>query len=330
MKESLEPISVAAEPIIPASGKTLIILNPHAGSGRAGRLWTQIEPILWRELGELVVAITQRPEDVAVHLDKARAAGLTKVIAIGGDGTNHAIVNELVRLNREQPDAPKMTFGCLPIGTGQDWARSFGIPLDPVKAVSWIKGAHPVPFDIGHVSTNVIDYHFLNIASMGISGEIARRVNMQRRRWPWSFYQKTLEALLWYKTPNITVKLDGKSWYNGKAYVVAVANGTSFGHGMQIAPNADSSDGLFDVVLLEGIPRWKAIPALSTVYSGEHVKRSDVHVGRARVVEVESSDGKLPMELDGEQESGGPVRFEVLPGILPILINSNAAPLSAT
>jgi diacylglycerol kinase (ATP) len=305
MKESLEHATLPTQASLPPTdnGKTLIILNPHAGSGRAGRLWSQIEPLLWHELGDLVVAITQRPNEVAPHLDKARAAGLTKVIAIGGDGTNHAIVNEMVRLNLAQPDAPKMTFGSLPIGTGQDWARSFGIPLDPVKAVAWIKGAHPVPIDIGHISTDVIDYNFLNIASLGISGEIVRRINMMRRRWPWTFYQKTVEALLWYKTPTISVKLDGEHWYEGKAYALAV-------------------------VLIEGMPRLEAMRALSTIYTGAHLKRSDVHLKQARVVEVESSEGKLPMELDGEQESGGPIRFEVLPGILPILMN-DAMPAQA-
>src|SRR5579864_793921 len=101
--------------------KTLVILNPHAGSGRAGRLWTRIEPLLWYALGVLGVAITQHPEEVALHLDKARAAGLTRVMAIGGDGTNHALVNSLMRLNELEPTAPRMTFGCLPIGTGHDW-----------------------------------------------------------------------------------------------------------------------------------------------------------------------------------------------------------------
>src|SRR6185369_4330955 len=100
--------------------KTLIILNPHAGSGRAGRLWSQIEPLLWKELGELVVAITEKPQDVAQHLEKAHAADLKRVIAIGGDGTNHALVNELIRLNKRYPDEPPMTFGSLPIGTGRD------------------------------------------------------------------------------------------------------------------------------------------------------------------------------------------------------------------
>src|SRR5438270_13408236 len=101
---------------------SLIILNPHAGSGRAGKLWSQIEPLLWQELGELVVAVTERPEDVAVHHDKARAAGLTQVIAIGGDGTNHVLVNEILRLHRENPGGPPMTFGRVPNGTVPDCA----------------------------------------------------------------------------------------------------------------------------------------------------------------------------------------------------------------
>src|SRR5260221_3619784 len=123
------------------SGRTLIILNPHAGSGRAGKVWAQIEPLLWKELGELVVAVTQHPKDVAEHLYKARAAGLTRVIAIGGDGTNHVLINELLQLNREDPNGAKMTFGSIPIGTGRDWARALGIPFSPEEAVKWIKSA---------------------------------------------------------------------------------------------------------------------------------------------------------------------------------------------
>src|SRR5579871_422268 len=104
--------------------KTLIILNPHAGSGRAGRLWSKIQQPLEDALGDLEVARTERPEDVARYVDKAHDDGLTRVIAIGGDGTNHALINELVRLYRRYPDDPPMTFGQLPIGTGQDWARA--------------------------------------------------------------------------------------------------------------------------------------------------------------------------------------------------------------
>lgn len=299
----------------------MIILNPNAGSGLAGRLWSKIEPLLWKELGALVVAVTQRPEEVAEHLDKARAAGLNRVIAIGGDGTNHALINELLRLNRENPSEPPMTFGSLPIGTGRDWARTLGIPLTPVEAVRWIKTARPAPVDVGMLTTPTYRHHFLNIASVGISGEIDRRVNSLKVRRPWTFYASTLAALTRYRPPHMTVRLDGATWYDGPTYLVAIANGQNFGHGMRIAPQARYDDGLFDVVLAEGVPRLRIMRALNSVYSGKHVGRQDVHIARARTVEIESADGLLPLDLDGEYRTGQPVRFEVLANALNVLIN---------
>ncbi len=305
-----------------SGGKTLIILNPHAGGGRAGRLWSKIEPLLWRELGNLVVAMTQRPEEVAEHLDKARASGLTRVIAIGGDGTQHALVNELIKLNRQYPEEPLMTFGNLPIGTGRDWARTLGIPFRPADAVEWIKAAHPALIDVGVLRTGLAtpDRNFLNIASAGISGEIDAHVNRLLVRRPWTFYQATVQALLRYRPPRVKVRLDGKNWYDGPAYIVAVANGQSFGHGMRVAPNARYDDGLFDVVLVEGMPRARILRALNTVYSGAHIYRGDVHVSQARQVEVEHAGGEpLPLDLDGEAAQVGRVRFEVLQAALSVL-----------
>ncbi len=298
--------------------KTLIILNPHAGSGRAGRLWSKIEPLLWQELGELVVAVTQRPEEIAPHLESARAAGLTRVIAIGGDGTNHSLVNELVRLNQRHP-------GSLPMGTGQDWARSLGVPLTPEAAVRWIKEAHPAPLDVGClIGGTGPDKHFLNIASVGIGGVVSARINRLPTRRPWTFYRMTLEGLLSYRPQYVTVKLDGKTWYEGKIYAVAVANGQTFGHGMRIAPYAIYNDNLFDIVLIEGMPRLEAALALNTVYSGAHLKRADVHSARAHTIEIEGNDGPLPVELDGEAEQGKTLHFEVISGALSTLVNHSS------
>ncbi len=314
-------------------GKTLIILNPHAGSGRAGRLWTRIEPLLWKEIGELVIAVTQKPEEVAAHLEQARAAGLMRVIAIGGDGTNYALINELMRLNRQDPDAPRMTFGCLPIGTGHDWARTLGIPARPADAVRWIAGAHPAPLDVGslHFTQNgkAVERNFLNIASGGISSEISERVNRQSRRYPWTFLAASVQALLTSQPTQLRVRLDGQPWYDGSAYIVAVANGRSFGHGMKVAPDARINDGKFDVVLVEGMSRARIIGALNTVYSGTHVKRSDVHVARAQTVEIESA-GKLGLELDGEPTSGEGIRFDILPGALNTLVHQLTGEIAPT
>jgi YegS/Rv2252/BmrU family lipid kinase len=301
--------------------RTLIILNPHAGSGRAGRLWTSIEPLLWDELGELVVAVTERPEDVAEHLDKARDAGLTRVVAIGGDGTNHAIVNAIQDLQERDPDGPPMTFAQLPMGTGRDFARTLGTPFEPEAAVKWIAHARPRNLDIGRLTIDENQHHyFLNIASAGIGGEIAARVNRTHKRRFWTFHLATLKTLFAYHPQHFRVWLDGEMWYDEDSWEVVVANGRIFGHGMLVAPYAEIDDGQFDVIAVEGMPKWKATIALNSIYSGAHLKRQDVHYKKAKEVVVEGRGQQFALELDGETAYGEHLQFSVKPGALRMLV----------
>lgn len=305
--------------------KTLIILNPHAAGGRAGQLWTRIEPLLWERLGELVVAVTERPEDVAPHLDKAYAAGLNRVISVGGDGTNHALVNALVQLNEQHPGGPQMVYGNLPVGTGRDWARSHGIPLNLEAAADWIAGAVPGPVDLGLLHYHASDQpaatrvlHFLNIASVGLGGEVDARVNRKQVRRPWTFLKATVETLLTYKPGKLRIILDGEVWYEDRALTVVIANGTTFGHGMKIAPDARTDDGLFDVVVVDALSKIEVLAALRKVYDGSHIEHPGVHFNRAKHVQVDAG-GPLAVDVDGEYTHGSQLNFSVRPGLLQML-----------
>lgn len=299
--------------------RTLIVLNPHAAGGRAGALWKEIEPMLWDQLGELVIAVTQHPDEVAKHLDKAWEVGIRRVISIGGDGTNHTLVNALAELGTRIPAEDSMVYGTLPIGTGRDWARGMGIPLNDVRsAARWIAQAAPRPTDLGLLENDAQREYFLNIASAGMSGEVANRVNRAKRR-PWTFLTSTIATLLTYQPPVVQVRLDGEDWYEGRAFLVAVANGTTFGHGMKIAPDAEPRDGLFDVVLVEGINRLRVLAALKRVYDATHLTHPNVRSGRARQISVKSLGTPLGMELDGEPNSGSELTFTLQPAALNLL-----------
>lgn len=309
--------------------KTLIILNPHAASGRAGRLWTQIEPILWHKLGELAVAVTQRPQEVAAHLENAYHSGLNRVISIGGDGTNHALVNALAALGAKYPDGEPLIYGMLPIGTGRDWARSQGIPLGDTlgsieQAADWIASAQPHPTDIGLLRIGDLDdaaprtEHFLNIASAGLGGEVDRRVSAAPTRRPWTFLSATVRSILRYQPAPLRVWLDDDAWYEGRALLLAVANGTTFGHGMQIAPYAHTDDGLFDVVLVKDASKLETLLALRRVYDGSHLTHPAVQYKRARRVMIETEQ-PVSLDLDGEYGSGQRLDFQVRPGLLHLL-----------
>jgi len=297
----------------------LVILNPHAGGGRAGRLWHRIEPLLWEVLGDPVIAITQRPAEVAAHLDDAMRLGFDRVITIGGDGTNHVIINALAALAEQGTAMPLPVLGILPIGTGRDWARALGIPLKPEQAVQWLAEAQPQPVDVGRLACEGSTTHFLNIASSGISGEIAANVNAIQHRRPWTFFSQTVQALLHYQPRPMRVLLDGELWYEGRSFVVVVANGRYFGHGMLVAPEASIDDGLFDVVLVEGMHRLAALQALPTIYNGTHLLRDDVHHARAADVRIESATGPLDLELDGEYDRCNTLRFSVVSGLVQML-----------
>ena len=300
--------------------KTLIVLNPHAGGGRAGRLWREVEPLLWENLGELIIAVTQRPDEVALHLDKAHAVGVTRVISIGGDGTNHALINALAEMNERSPGSEPMVYGNLPIGTGRDWARGQGIPYDNLKeAAAWIAQAQPKPTDIGKLTHEQGHEYFLNIASAGLGGAVAQRINRLKTRRPWSFMTTTIQTLLAHEPEPMEITLDGNPWYDGRAYALAVANGTTFGHGMKIAPNATVNDGLFDIVLIEGVSRLRILAAFGQVYQGTHLSHPAVRSARAAEVQIRSGKGALGLELDGEPASARELTFTVQPGLVKIL-----------
>lgn len=309
--------------------RTIIIINANACGGKAVSVYKSIEGRISDAFGDLTVAISEKPDDLSRHLEAVSESGLDLVIAVGGDGTNHSVINALAR----QPGLGA-AFSCLPVGTGTDWGRALGIPSNPAAALDWILQARPVPCDLGKVEYSVpknggrrASRYFLNISSLGVSGEIVARVNRLRRRTSLTFLRTTIAVLLKYRPRRITVECDGRSFYQGTTYLLAVANGRCFGRGMWVAPNALVDDGLFDAVLVEGMPRLRILLALRTVFSGRHLRRKDVHFRRAALVRVRSEDGPFCLELDGEEAHGEDLLYTVSPRALKVLMHPSSSGL---
>ena len=307
--------------------RTLIIINPHSANGCAQRIFKKIEGRLFDAFGELSIAVTYSPHEVAGYLDTAAKTHVSRLITLGGDGTNHIVLNALAK----RPDL-KVAFGSIPLGTGHDWSRSLGMPEDHHEAVDWLAQARPVPCDLGKVEyLNMLTggtpstHIFLNIGSAGVSGEVDQRVNRTRRRSSLSFLRATIATLMKYRPRQISVFCDGKEFYSGSCYLVAVANGQYFGHGMRIAPKALINDGMFDVIAVEGMSRPRILLAFKAVYRGTHLERKDVKHTRAALVRVSSEDGPLKLDFDGEEAFGQDLRFAVMPGAVNVLLNPSTA-----
>lgn len=288
-------------------GRTLFIVNPHAAGGTAQQAWAYIEPTVRDLLPNYAMMMTQRPDDVGLCLQQAMQGGINQVISVGGDGTNNTIVNAIMRHNQRHPQHTFM-FGALPAGTGRDWARGIGLPLDTRTAVIALLQSEPQWVDVGLVSYQETQRYFLNISSAGISNDVTRRVESTAKRRPWTFLRAIVTSLARYRPQRIQVELDGVLWYEGAVYIATVANGRSFGQGLLVAPAAAIDDGLFDVVLVEEMRLDQLVRAFPTIYKGTHIHNPKVKVKRARHVKVISPQAtRIPIDLDGEPASGDDV-----------------------
>jgi diacylglycerol kinase (ATP) len=294
---------------------TLFLVNPRAGSGRAGRIWDELRAAM-PQIAAADAIVAADPEAAGRELDQQLAGPVERMISIGGDGSIHLAVNRLVRSGRHK-DIP---LGLVPAGTGSDLARTLGLPRDPRQALDRALSAAPRPIDVIEVETDAGERRYvLNVASAGISGRVDELVNAQPKRSGTAFLTATLRALGSYKPFTCRVELDGQPWYEGGVFVLAVANGRSFGKGMRIAPRAEVDDGLADVVLVRPMPRWQIPLRMPRVYLGTHLDQPMVAWRRARRVRLEATDPFPPFDVDGEVMPSGSATFTVLAGALRFL-----------
>jgi len=254
--------------------------------------------------------VVEREADLAAALP-----GAGRLLVVGGDGTLHRSVNLLDAAGA----LPELPLALLPIGTGCDFARSVALPPRPRAVIARLLAARPRAIDLLEVGPAAQRRLAVNVASAGISGLVDELVNGKPQRGALAFFAATLRALARFRAVPCRVAVDGEPWHEGATYLLAVANGTSFGKGMRIAPAARLDDGLADVVLVRGAARWQLPFQLPRLYLGTHLSAPFVAFRRAREVRLEPLAPLPPLDLDGETAPAGAATFRVLPGRLRLL-----------
>lgn len=290
--------------------KTLVIVNPRAGGGYASRVWNDVRSAVEQTFGAVEVAITPTAQAVYDAVEEAVNDSVERVLSIGGDGTNHVVINAIMHAQIHHP-AHAFVYGMLPAGTGRDWARGVGMPLNPRDALRHIARKEPRPIDVGVARFDDTTEYFLNISSVGISNDIVQRVEDAEPRRPWTYLKAVVAGILRYEPEPVTIHVDGELWYEGKIYVVAIANGTTFGQGMIIAPQARFDDGLLDIVLIDDLKRVELLLALRTVFNATHLSNPHVHATRGERIHITSDGRALGMDLDGEPARGRNIIYTV-------------------
>lgn len=295
---------------------SLVIINPRAGGGRSLALWKQLEPYAREKLGNLTYAVTSSPAEVPALIEQASLTGTTRIISMGGDGTNHHVVNAVMQHNRMFPERP-LTYAVIPAGTGQDWSRGVRMPLDARKAIDWIADTPLRYVDIGHVLLDGRERFFLNVASIGISSDVIDRVEAARKGGRITFFKAIIQSILFYRPVTVTMEVDDQPWWQGAVYLAAVANGRSFGQGLQVAPNALIDDNRLDVIGAGDMRLPAVLQLLLQLYSGAHLTNPHVRTTQGQTVRITGdSPAMLGVDLDGEGDHAHEIIITVLPRAL--------------
>jgi YegS/Rv2252/BmrU family lipid kinase len=309
---------------------SVAIVNPASGGGRTAKKLPAITAALTAALGPTEILTTQRQGDGERLTRSSLRNGATRIIAIGGDGTLNEVVNGF--FDNGQPVAPTAEFSFAMSGSGGDFRKTFNAPADTLEAIAALKSATPSPLDLGRViftgdNGETLTRHFVNIASFGLSGDVVTRVNRARiAKWfggPFAFKWHSTMAALGFKPWRVRLTVDDHYEQTLALSTAAISNGRFFGGGMMIAPNAETSDGLFDVVIIAETKTRAMIASMNAIYTGAHLANPAVTVVRGRRVTATPAAGQAApvfAERDGEGGMRLPATFEIMPGALTLRI----------
>jgi YegS/Rv2252/BmrU family lipid kinase len=300
-------------------GPLVLIANPNAGRGKADQALSRIESVLTgSNLSYRTVRTTHRGH-AAEAARQALRDGERFLVAVGGDGTVHEIVNGMI--SGGKPLAPDAVLGVVPAGSGCDFIRSFGLPDDVAQAAARLAGDQVRAIDVGTVTCADGETRcFVNIAQVGLGAAVvARAAGLRAGRF---LGGARYAAGFWLTLPRFrpaAVRLDADGQHHAwRAYNVVVANCRFYGGGMHISPNSDPCDRLLDVLVMTG-PKSDSFTTLPKVYQGAHLPHRNIAELRIARVSVEAEPG-FPVEADGEVLGATPASFGVIPGAIRLKV----------
>jgi diacylglycerol kinase (ATP) len=286
-----------------AKGRLLVVVNRNASRAE-------------QSMGEAVAALAaggfdldiRQPEHGGSQDALIRQEGPTAeaIVIAGGDGTVSGAVSALIAVGRP--------VGILPLGTANDLALTLGIPSDPSEAAAVIAAGRTRKIDVGKVN----DIHFLNVASIGLSTDIAERQTLElKQQWGFLSYAiATIATLSEAQRFPAELICDGES-HRVDAFQIAVGNGVHYGGGLTIAEDAAIDDGILDVYAIETRSVAELVAAAPGLRDGTIGARTDIRAFRCRRLRIETG-APLPVNTDGEITTRTPADFSVLRAALSV------------
>lgn len=280
----------------------LLLANPTSGSGRGKQVFDLVIKALQDRNLDFQDISGSSYESARVNL---RSALITRtpsaVITIGGDGMVHLVIQELAK--------SEIPLILIPAGTGNDFARSLELNVnDPIEAFEYALGNPTTAIDLGLVNGR----YFAEILSTGFDSRVNERANRMRMKSKKKYDLAMILELPVFRPLEYEITIDDRL-FNTEAMLIAVANGISYGGGMKICPNADLTDGLFDLLILEPVSKFEFLRVFPRVFKGTHITHPKVKILKGRNIKITAN---AVAYADGERIGDLPISAEVVPGAL--------------
>ena len=307
----------------PVRLRTAVIANPVAGRSADRARGTRLVVEIRRELPEATVRLTGRSGDERTAVEELLRAGIDRLVVAGGDGTLHQVADALLQARPAGSDRP--IFAVLPLGSGNDFARGLGIPLDPFEALRALASFHPVPVDVGRITfvgeSPARSIHWLNQSYLGFGARVVRRVQLGTRPADQRAYTRAVLREIGRARPQrYTLDTGSGPPEELAAMNLLITNGRYSGSGMLSSPRADPTDGRFEVIRVAPVGRLRLLSGLRRFRAGTHLALPEVGSRTITQLRVSSDDPEGLVEADGDIVGRLPARYEVLPGALPFLV----------
>ena len=287
----------------------LFILNPTAGRGRSVRKFEEVKAVFDEKKIEYKVWETTYAGEATLLAKKAADEGYKNIISVGGDGTILEVATGLVGAD--------CNMGIIPAGTGNDFVRSLGLTTDVIVAAETILSGNAEKVDIAKTEE---DKYFMNVAGCGFDTEVLYYTERFKKNFKGqvAYIMGVLSALFRYSYIKARIELDDRV-VEQDIYLVAVANGKTYGGGMNVAPGADVQDGYFDITVIDRVSKLTVLKILPKFIKGKHAGVRQIRNYRSKKVRI-ISEKEVPINMDGEIIGTTPMAFEILPSALNVFM----------
>jgi len=290
--------------------KSRLIVNPVSGTDAAPDYLQTINERLRESLGEMDIVMTVAAGDASASAEQAARDGYDRIFVGGGDGTLNEVINGVASV---EGGLGRITFGLIPLGTGNDFAGALGIPEEVDAAISILLEDRTLEVDVGMLN----DRHFVNVSAGGFIAEVSSAVNPQLKTvaGKLAYLIGGAQVLMEYEHANLRLRVVENERVVEREMgmeMFAVCNSRLVGGGRLIAPQAVINDGLLDVCIVETMPTLDFINLLTSVSGGTHVEDPRVLYFRAREIDLHF-DRTIKVNTDGEVLDAADCSYRILP-----------------